>query len=79
MHEEEKQGAGDMINLIEEKINRGHTEENPVLRARSVFNGKVQDSFEIQGWIQTHDANESFGTLLVDTTTDKRKTVESRR
>ncbi|CAJ1952618.1 unnamed protein product [Cylindrotheca closterium] len=36
---EEKRGAGDMINLIEEKINRGHTDENPVLRARSVFNG----------------------------------------
>ncbi|KAL3934891.1 MAG: hypothetical protein SGBAC_009480 [Bacillariaceae sp.] len=27
----EKKGAGDMINLIEEKINRGHSEENPVL------------------------------------------------
>ncbi|CAJ1937210.1 unnamed protein product, partial [Cylindrotheca closterium] len=39
---EEKRGAGDMINFIEEKINRGHTDENPVLRARSVFNGRVQ-------------------------------------
>ena len=31
-----------MINLIEEKINRGHKDANPVLRARSVFNGRVQ-------------------------------------
>jgi len=31
-----------MINLIEEKINRGHTDENPVLKGRSVFNGRVQ-------------------------------------
>ena len=31
-----------MINLIEEKINRGHTPENPVLKGRSCFNGKVQ-------------------------------------
>jgi len=39
---EQKKGAADMINIIEEKLNRGHTPENPVLRARSVFNGKVQ-------------------------------------
>ncbi|CAJ1956315.1 unnamed protein product [Cylindrotheca closterium] len=39
---EEERGAGDMINLIEEKINRGHTDENPVLGARSNFNGRVQ-------------------------------------
>ena len=31
-----------MINLIEEKINRGHTPTNPVLKGRSCFNGKVQ-------------------------------------
>ena len=31
-----------MINLIEEKINRGHTPENPVIQARSCFNGRVQ-------------------------------------
>ena len=31
-----------MINLVEEKLNRGHTKKNPVLRARSVFNGRVQ-------------------------------------
>ena len=38
----QKKGAANMINLIEEKINRGHTDDNPVLRARSVFNGRVQ-------------------------------------
>jgi hypothetical protein len=31
-----------MINLIEEKVNRGHTRENPVIKGRSVFNGRVQ-------------------------------------
>ena len=31
-----------MINIIEEKINRGHTPENPVIRGRSCFNGKKQ-------------------------------------
>jgi len=39
---EERKGAANMINLVEEKLNRGHTKENPVLRARSVFNGRVQ-------------------------------------
>jgi hypothetical protein len=39
---EQKQKAARMINLIEEKINRGHTLENPVLRGRSCYNGKVQ-------------------------------------
>ena len=40
--EEEIKGAGDMINLIEEKTNRGHTDDNWVLKGRSVFNGTVQ-------------------------------------
>jgi hypothetical protein len=31
-----------MINLIEEKVNRGHTAENPVTKGRSVFNGRAQ-------------------------------------
>ena len=31
-----------MISIIEEKVNRGHTEENPVIKGRSVFNGRVQ-------------------------------------
>ncbi len=38
----EKRKAANMINMIEEKINRGHTEENPVIKGRSVFNGRVQ-------------------------------------
>ena len=39
---EQKRKAGNMINLIEEKINRGHTPENPILKGRSCFNGRVQ-------------------------------------
>ena len=39
-----------MINLIEEKLNRGHTDDNPVLRGRSVFNGKIQ-----KGWYGKED------------------------
>ena len=39
---EEKRTAGKPINLVEEKTNRGHTDDNPVLKGRSVFNGKVQ-------------------------------------
>ena len=31
-----------MIVMIEEKLNRGHTPENPVIRSRNCFNGKVQ-------------------------------------
>ncbi len=31
-----------MINLIEEKVNRGYTIDNPVIKGRSVFNGRVQ-------------------------------------
>ena len=31
-----------MINIIEEKINRGHTPENPVIKGRSVYNGRRQ-------------------------------------
>ena len=39
---EQKKGAANMINLIEEKINRGHTDDNPVIKARSCYNGRVQ-------------------------------------
>ena len=39
---EQKRKAANMINLIEEKVNRGHTRENPVIKGRSVFNGQVQ-------------------------------------
>ena len=31
-----------MINLIEEKINRGHIRENSIIIGRSIFNGRVQ-------------------------------------
>ncbi|CAJ1944995.1 unnamed protein product [Cylindrotheca closterium] len=38
----EKKMSANMINIIEEKVNRGHTPENPILRARSVMEGRVQ-------------------------------------
>ena len=37
-----KKKAENMINLIEKKINRGHTPENPVIKGSSIFNGRVQ-------------------------------------
>ncbi|CAJ1959903.1 unnamed protein product [Cylindrotheca closterium] len=65
---EEKRGAGDMINLIEEKINRGHTDENPVLRARSVFNGRVQRGIYTKDETAspTVDQDSLFITCIVD-------------
>jgi hypothetical protein len=39
---EQKKKAANMISIIEEKVNRGHTDENPVIKGRSVFNGRVQ-------------------------------------
>ena len=36
--------AANMINLIEETIDRGHNPENPVIKGRIVFNGPVQRS-----------------------------------
>ncbi len=42
LSKEQKKKAANMINLIEEKINRGHTDDNPVIKARSCYNGKVQ-------------------------------------
>ena len=39
---EQKKRAANMINLIEEKLNRGHTPENPVIKGRSCYNGSVQ-------------------------------------
>ena len=40
--DEQKRGSAYMISIIEEKTNRGHTPENPVIKRRSVFNGRVQ-------------------------------------
>ena len=42
LSEEAKKGAAEMINIIEEKTNRGHTPENPVLKGRSIFDGRKQ-------------------------------------
>ena len=42
LSDEQKRGAANMISIIEEKTNRGHTPENPVIKESSVFNGRVQ-------------------------------------
>ena len=39
---EQKKGAANMISIIEEKTNIGHTSENLVIRGQSVFNVRVQ-------------------------------------
>ena len=39
---EQKKAAANMISIVETKTNRGHTEENPVLKARNVYNGSVE-------------------------------------
>jgi len=39
---EQRQSAANMISIIEEKVNRGHTKENPIIKAKSVFNGRFQ-------------------------------------
>ena len=39
---EQKRQAARQINLIEEKVNRGHTPDNPIIKGRSVYNGRVQ-------------------------------------
>ena len=68
LSDEQKRGAGDMINLIEEKINRGHTETNPVLKARSVFNGKVQRGIytKEETASPTVDQDSLFITCIID-------------
>jgi hypothetical protein len=78
---EEKKGAGDMINLIEEKINRGHTEEDPVLRARSVFNGKVQRGLytKDQTASPTVDQDSLFMTCMVDAIEGRHKATSDVR
>ena len=39
---QEKKRAANMINLIEEKVNRGHTQDNPIIKGRSCYNGRIQ-------------------------------------
>jgi hypothetical protein len=46
LSEEAKKTAAGMFNIIEEKINRGHTDENPVLiKGRSCFDGRGQHCY----------------------------------
>ena len=77
--EQQKRRAANIINLIEEKLNRGHTPENPVIKGRSCYNGSVQrglytkedtasptvsvDAFFITGLI---DAKEDRDTAVTD-------------
>ena len=76
---EQKKKAANMINLIEEKLNRGHTPENPVIKGRSCYNGSIQrglytkedtasptvsvDAFFLTGMI---DAKEGRDTAITD-------------
>ena len=39
---EERRKAANIISINKEKVNRGHTDENPVIKGRSVFNGRIQ-------------------------------------
>ena len=39
---QEKKRVANMINLIEEKVNRGHTQDNPIIKGRSCYNGRIQ-------------------------------------
>ena len=38
----QKKNAANMINFIEDKINRRHTDNNPVIKACSCYNGRMQ-------------------------------------
>ena len=70
---EEKKKAANMINLIEEKINRGHTPENPVIKGRSVYNGRVQRGFysKEETASPTISQDAFFLTSLIDTIEDR--------
>ena len=74
---EQKQKAGNMINLIEEKINRGHTPENPVLKGRSCFNGKVQRGLytKEQTASPTVSQDAFFLTCLIDAVEGRSKAI----
>ena len=44
---QEKKRAANMINLIEEKVNRGHTQDNPIIKGRSCLNSEINFSSAI--------------------------------
>jgi len=64
----QKKRAANMINLIEEKVNRGHTDENPVIKGRSVFNGRVQQGLYTKEEMAspTVSQNAFFLTSIID-------------
>ena len=74
---EQRSKAGNMINLIEEKINRGHTPENPVLKGRSCFNGKVQRGLytKEQTASPTVSQDAFFLTCLIDALEGRSKAI----
>ena len=66
-----------MISLIEEKVNRGHTRENLVIKGRSVYNGRVQQVLYLKGEISSPTILQDafFTTSLVDTIKEKEKAI----
>ena len=74
---EQKLKAGNMINLIEEKINRGHTPENPVLKGRSCFNGRVQRGLytKEQTASPTVSQDAFFLTSIIDALEGRKKAI----
>ena len=66
-----------MINLIEEKLNRGHTKENPVIKGRACYNGKVQRSLytKEQTASPTVSQDAFFLTALIDAKEERDKAI----
>ena len=42
---DQKKNSANMANLFKEKINRGHTPENPVIKGRSVLMGGYKEAY----------------------------------
>ena len=74
---EQRRKAGNMINLIEEKLNRGHTPENPVLKGRSCFNGRVQRGLytKEQTSSPTVSQDSFFLTCIIDAVEGRSKAI----
>ena len=74
---EQKKKAANMINLIEEKVNRGHTAENPVIKGRSVYNGRVQRGLYTKEETASPTVSQDafFLTSIIDATEDRDKAI----
>ena len=74
---EQKKKAANIINLIEEKLNRGHTPENPVIRARTCYNGKVQRDLYTKEETASPTVSQDafFITALIDAAEERDKAI----